>query len=119
VKTRDVHPEEFGLPRASLDQLKGGDATTNARLLLSVLESERSPYRDVVLANAAAAFTLAGKAQNFADGVHRAAAGDRFGRGTRHAPRSRGLHPAVPRLSLLLTIATMGTLNSPRRGTRP
>jgi anthranilate phosphoribosyltransferase len=73
VETRDVHPEEFGLPRASLDQLKGGDATTNARLLLSVLESERSPYRDVVLANAAAAFTLAGKAQNFADGVHRAA----------------------------------------------
>ena len=73
VKTRDVHPEEFGLPRASLDQLKGGDAATNARLLLNVLEGERGPFRDVVLANAAAAFTLAGKARNFTDGVKRAA----------------------------------------------
>lgn len=73
VETRDVHPEEFGLPRASLDQLHGGDAATNARLLLNVLEGERSPHRDVVLANAAAAFTLAGKAQDFAEGAEQAA----------------------------------------------
>jgi len=73
VKTRDVLPEEFHLPRASIEQLHGGDAATNARLLLSVLERERSPYRDVVLANAAAAFTLAGIAQNFAEGAERAA----------------------------------------------
>jgi anthranilate phosphoribosyltransferase len=73
VVTRDVHPEEFRLPRASIEQLHGGDIATNARLLLSVLEGERSPYRDVALANAAAALTLAGKAQNFAKGVERAA----------------------------------------------
>jgi anthranilate phosphoribosyltransferase len=73
VETHDVQPEEFGLPRASIEQLQGGDAATNARLLLRVLEGERSPYRDVVLANAAAAFTLAGKAQNFAEGAERAA----------------------------------------------
>jgi anthranilate phosphoribosyltransferase len=73
VETRDVYPEEFRLPRASIEQLHGGDASTNARLLLSVLDGERSPYRDVVLANAAAAFTLAGKAQNFAEGAERAA----------------------------------------------
>jgi anthranilate phosphoribosyltransferase len=73
IETRDVHPEEFRLPRASIEQLHGGDTTTNARLLLRVLEGERSPYRDVVLANAAAAFTLAGKAQNFVEGAERAA----------------------------------------------
>ncbi|MGO8819512.1 MAG: anthranilate phosphoribosyltransferase [Terriglobia bacterium] len=73
VKTREVQPEDFGLPRASLEQLRGGDTATNARLLLSVLEGERSPYRDVVLANAAAALTLAGKAQNFMEGTKRAA----------------------------------------------
>jgi anthranilate phosphoribosyltransferase len=73
IETRDVYPEEFHLPRASIEQLHGGDAATNARLLLNVLEGERSPYRDVVLANAAAAFTLAGKAQDFAEGVERAA----------------------------------------------
>ncbi len=69
VETRDVHPGEFGLPRAALEQLQGGDAATNARLLLSVLEGERGPYRDVVLANAAAALTLAEKAKDFKEGV--------------------------------------------------
>jgi len=73
LETRHVQPEEFGIPRASIEQLQGGDAPTNARLLLSVLEGERSPYRNVVLANAAAAFTLAGKARNFAEGAERAA----------------------------------------------
>ena len=73
VDTRDVHPAEFRLPRASLEQLQGGDAPTNARLLHSVLDGEPGPYRDVVLANAAAAFTLAGKAKDFAEGVELAA----------------------------------------------
>jgi anthranilate phosphoribosyltransferase len=68
-----VQPEEFRLPRASLEQLLGGDAATNARLLLRVLEGERGPHRDVVLVNAAAALTLAGKAESFAEGVERAA----------------------------------------------
>lgn len=73
IETRDVHPEEFRLPRTTIEQLRGGDAATNARLLLSVLEGARSPYRDVVVANAAGAFTLAGKAQTFAEGAERAA----------------------------------------------
>ncbi len=73
VVTRNVHPEEFRVPRASLEQLQGGDAATNARLLLRVLEGERSPYRDVVLANAAAAFTLAEKAPDFSQGAEQAA----------------------------------------------
>jgi anthranilate phosphoribosyltransferase len=46
---------------------------TNARLLLGVLEGERSPYRDVVLANAAAALTLAGTTLDFVEGAERAA----------------------------------------------
>jgi len=73
VETRNVQPEEFGLPRARLEQLQGGDAATNARLLLAVLEGEPGSYRDVVLANAAAALTLAEKAESFAEGVERAA----------------------------------------------
>jgi anthranilate phosphoribosyltransferase len=73
IATRDIQPEEFGLPRASIEQLQGGDVSTNAHLLRNVLEGERSPYRDVVLANAAAALALAGNAQNFVEGVERAA----------------------------------------------
>jgi anthranilate phosphoribosyltransferase len=73
VRTRDLTPEEFGLARASLEELRGGNAETNARLLRRVLEGERGPHRDVVLANAAAGFVLAGKAQAFVEGVARAA----------------------------------------------
>jgi anthranilate phosphoribosyltransferase len=64
-----VTPEEFGLERAPLEALQGGDAETNTRLLRSVLAGERGPHRDVVLANAAAAFVVAGKAQGFVEGV--------------------------------------------------
>src|SRR5262249_29796657 len=73
IETRDVQPEEFGLGRSSLAELRGGDALTNARLLRSVLDGERGAYRDVVLANAAAALVLAGKVQNFAEGAATAA----------------------------------------------
>ncbi len=73
VHTRDIHPEEFGLARAPLEALRGGDPATNARLLRGVLEGERGPYRDVVLANAAAALILAGRARAFEEGVARSA----------------------------------------------
>lgn len=73
VETRDVHPEEFGVPRATLEQIQGGDAAANARLLTAVLKGERGPCRDVVVANAAAAFTVAGRAKDFAEGAERAA----------------------------------------------
>jgi anthranilate phosphoribosyltransferase len=73
VRTRDVTPEEFGLGRAPLHELRGGDAETNARFLRRVLEGERGPHRDVVLANAAAGFVVAGKAQGFIEGVAKAA----------------------------------------------
>ncbi|MGA2075664.1 MAG: anthranilate phosphoribosyltransferase [Terriglobia bacterium] len=74
VETRNVTPEEFGLARTPLEELRGGDAETNARLTLSVLRGESGPHRDVVLANAAAAFVLGGKAANFTEGVAMAAA---------------------------------------------
>jgi anthranilate phosphoribosyltransferase len=71
--SRNVAPEEFGLGRASLEELRGGDAETNARLLRSVLEGQRGPRRNVVLANAAAAFVVAGKTPGFVEGVEKAA----------------------------------------------
>jgi len=74
VETRHVTPEEFGLARTPLEALRGGDAETNARLTLSVLRGERGSHRDVVLANAAAAFVVATKAADFIHGVAMAAA---------------------------------------------
>jgi anthranilate phosphoribosyltransferase len=74
VETRDLTPEEFGLARAPLERLRGGDAETNARMSLSVLRGESGPHRDIVLANAAAGFVVAGKAAAFIEGVATASA---------------------------------------------
>jgi anthranilate phosphoribosyltransferase len=74
VRRYDLNPEECGLRRASLDAIVGGDAATNAGILLSVLDGDTSPRRDVVLMNAAAALIAAGKAEAFPEGVRLAGA---------------------------------------------
>jgi anthranilate phosphoribosyltransferase len=66
VKSYEVEPEEFGLKRASLQEISGGDATENAAIIRAVLHGEKSPRRDVVLLNAAAALVAAGRADHLA-----------------------------------------------------
>ena len=56
-----VEPEALGLPRVPLEQLRGGDAEANARLLRRVLEGEAGPHRDVVLLNATYALYVSGR----------------------------------------------------------
>lgn len=69
----DVTPEDAGLPRAAMAELKGGDAAHNARALRDLLHGEPGAYRDIVLLNAAAALIVAGKCANLEDGVAKAA----------------------------------------------
>ena len=73
VAVFEVVPEDAGLPRAKLVDLKGGDAKANAEAIRVLLQGEPGPFRDIVLLNAAAALIVAGKAANLADGVKRAA----------------------------------------------
>ncbi len=55
VTTFDLDPADLGFRRARPDDLRGGDATTNARITRAILAGEeRGPKRDVVLLNAAA-----------------------------------------------------------------
>jgi anthranilate phosphoribosyltransferase len=63
IRSYEVNPEEFGLKRASLSEICGGDAAGNAAIVRRVLGGEKSPRRDVVLMNAAAALVAAGKAE--------------------------------------------------------
>jgi len=73
VHTYEVTPEEFGLRKASLEEISGGDAAINAKLIREVLAGEKSPRRDVVVLNAAAALVAAGKADHMRDAVPLAA----------------------------------------------
>jgi anthranilate phosphoribosyltransferase len=73
VHSYEVTPEEFGLQRATLDDISGGDAARNAALIREVLAGKKSARRDVVLLNAAAALVAAGRADHLSDAVPLAA----------------------------------------------
>jgi anthranilate phosphoribosyltransferase len=51
-------PAAIGLPRATLGDLRGGDAATNAAVVRDVLSGAAGPVRDIVLLNAAAAIAV-------------------------------------------------------------
>jgi anthranilate phosphoribosyltransferase len=68
----EVTPEQFGLQRAHLDDLAGGDAAENAALLRAVVDGEPGPRLDVVLLNAGAALYIAEAAGSIAEGVEEA-----------------------------------------------
>jgi anthranilate phosphoribosyltransferase len=69
VRSFEVVPEDAGLPRATLDALKGGEPAHNAALMRGVLAGETGPLRDVVLLNAAAGFIIAGRAADLREGA--------------------------------------------------
>jgi anthranilate phosphoribosyltransferase len=68
-----VTPEDFGMSRAPLETLRGGNAPENAALIREVLEGQPGPRRDIAIINAAAALVAAGIAANFQDGAKLAA----------------------------------------------
>lgn len=62
-------PADFGVPQASLEDLKGGDPEMNAGILRSVLAGEPGPRRDLVIVNAAAALLVARRAPDLKTSV--------------------------------------------------
>ncbi|MDD5428012.1 MAG: anthranilate phosphoribosyltransferase [Candidatus Omnitrophica bacterium] len=73
IRTYYITPKNFGLQRARLEDIEGGDAKENAAIIMSVLKGERGPCRDVVLMNASAALVSGFKAKDFKTGVKMAA----------------------------------------------
>jgi anthranilate phosphoribosyltransferase len=73
VKRYTLTPEDFGLSRAPIETLRGGDAQDNAAIIREVLEDQPGPRRDIAVMNAAVALVAAGIAANFKDGAQLAA----------------------------------------------
>ncbi|MFH1287090.1 MAG: anthranilate phosphoribosyltransferase [bacterium] len=73
VATYFVTPEDFGLKRAGLNDLRGGLPKENAEILLDILRGEKGCRRDIVLLNAAFAISACGKANSIKDGMNIAA----------------------------------------------
>jgi anthranilate phosphoribosyltransferase len=78
VERMELDPLNLGVPRASLPDLVGGDATANAEVVREMVAGKPGPIRDVVVLNAAAALVAYGKPASrrleadFADELERA-----------------------------------------------
>jgi anthranilate phosphoribosyltransferase len=68
-----ITPEDYGLTRAPLEALRGGDADMNAAILGRIFAGEGGPRRDVVLLNAAAVLVTADLAADLREGIALAA----------------------------------------------
>src|SRR5207245_899166 len=95
-------PEDFGVPRASIGDLLGGDREQNAEIIRAILAGEPGPKRDIVLMNASAALVAGGRARDLKEGVELAArsidsstARQKLGRLVAGARRTRILEGAL------------------------
>jgi len=73
VQEHTVSPEQFGIERATTQDLLGGEADVNANILRAVLDGEKGPRRDIVIINAAPAIVAGGQAEDLEGGVQKAA----------------------------------------------
>jgi len=80
VKSYYIKPQDFGIKKAKLGDIKGGTVEENASLVKRVLEGEKGPRQDVVLLNASAAIIAGGMAKDFKDGIQIARASIESGR---------------------------------------
>jgi anthranilate phosphoribosyltransferase len=69
IEKRVWEPEDFGVRKAELRDLMGGDAVYNASILKDVLEGQWGPRRDIVVVNAAAGLLAGGRAKDLREGV--------------------------------------------------
>lgn len=64
-----IHPEDFGIKTAKIEELKGGCAKENAEIILDILKGTISPKRDVVLINSAAAMYVGKLCSSIKEGI--------------------------------------------------
>ena len=69
MRLYEITPEQFGLERAPLSAISGGDLQANAQIIREILDGKKSSRRDIVLMNVAAALVAAGRADSLADAM--------------------------------------------------
>jgi len=72
IVTYKLDPEKLGFKKATLDDIKGGDAKQNSKIILSVLKGEKGAPRDIVVINSAAALYVAKIVDSLEEGIKKA-----------------------------------------------
>jgi anthranilate phosphoribosyltransferase len=72
IVTYKLDPEKLGFKKATLDDIKGGDAKENSKIILSVLKGEKGAPRDIVVINSAAALYVAKIVDSLEEGIKKA-----------------------------------------------
>lgn len=81
ITTMKFNPSDFGISETSIDELRTGDAITNAGIISDILsDKDKGPRKDIVVLNAAAAIIVAGIADDFAAAIELAKASIRDGK---------------------------------------
>ncbi len=69
MKSYTIEPEDFGMKRRKVEEIKGGTKEENAEIILEILKGIRGAKREVVALNAASAFVIAGRVKGFMEGI--------------------------------------------------
>ena len=72
VSKFEIEAKHFGIAVSSIDDVRGGDAKVNARVLRELFDGKKSPVRDIVAFNAGCALMVAGLVGDVAEGINRA-----------------------------------------------
>ncbi|MFA6355514.1 MAG: anthranilate phosphoribosyltransferase [Candidatus Omnitrophota bacterium] len=83
VTSYEITPMEFGIKRSKSEELKGGDASQNAKIAIAVLSGEKGPQRDIVIMNAGCAIYAADGAKSIKEGIEIAKESIESGEGLR------------------------------------
>lgn len=71
-QTLSITPKEYGLPTCSIEDLRGGDANENVKLLKSIFAGQTGGLADTVALNAGVGLFVCGLVDNIREGVNRA-----------------------------------------------
>ncbi len=69
VESYCIEPEDFGIQKGTIDDIRGGDVNDNVRIALDILNGGKGPKRDITVFNAGAAIYVGGKAASLAEGI--------------------------------------------------
>ena len=68
VRNYRLHPEDFGYSLSTAEEIAGGGPYENALKLMNVMKGKRSPARDIIAINSAAALYVSGKVSSLQEG---------------------------------------------------